>query len=145
MNRVTSALFYLVLGTSLICTQAAEATQQELQGSWVATDAKRDGKAAEEVVGHRLTFTGDRFLIRSKRGRRLYAGRARINATAKPAAIDFTHKEGDLKGRVWKSIYALDGDKLITCDNAPNLEKVRPATFEGCGFGYVLVTFERRR
>ena len=63
----------------------------------------------------------------------------------RPAAIDFSHQEGDLKGKVWKGIYAIDRNKLIICDNAPDLEKVRPPSFDGCGFGYVLVTFERRR
>jgi uncharacterized protein (TIGR03067 family) len=61
----------------------------------------------------------------------------------KPAAIDFEHKEGSLKGKAWKGIYALDGDTLRICDNAPNLEKDRPATFEAkSGSGYVLITFK---
>jgi hypothetical protein len=39
-----------------------------------------------------------------------------------------------------EGIYALDGDTLTTCDNAPNLEKGRPAAFEAKrGSGYVLI------
>jgi uncharacterized protein (TIGR03067 family) len=121
MQRPSSSFLCFVLGAGLICAQAAEATQEKLQGSWDATHAERDGKAAEEVVGHRLTFANNRFLIRSKGGKRLYAGTARTNSKARPAAIDFTHQEGDLKGRVWKGIYALDGNKLIICDNGPDL------------------------
>ena len=146
MDRLTSALSLSILGAGLAVIGAlpAEATQR-LQGSWDATNAERDGKAAGELVGHRLTFTGRKFLIRSKSGKRLYAGTARTSSNVRPAAIDFTHQEGDLKGKVWKGIYALDRNKLIICDNAPDLEKVRPASFDGCGSGYVLVTFERRR
>ena len=146
MDRLTSALSLSILGAGLAVIGAlpAEATQR-LQGSWDATNAERDGKAAGELVGHRLTFTGSKFLIRSKSGKRLYAGTARTSSNVRPAAIDFTHQEGDLKGKVWKGIYALDRNKLIICDNAPDLEKVRPASFDGCGSGYVLVTFERRR
>ena len=146
MDRLTSALSLSIVGAGLAIIGAlpAEATQR-LQGSWDATNAERDGKAAGELVGHRLTFTGSKFLIRSKSGKRLYAGTARTSSNVRPAAIDFTHLDGDLKGKVWKGIYALDRNKLIICDKAPDLEKVRPASFDECGSGYVLVTFERRR
>jgi uncharacterized protein (TIGR03067 family) len=39
---------------------------KKLQGAWAATRAERDGKAADDVVGHRLSFTGNRFQIQSK-------------------------------------------------------------------------------
>lgn len=40
--------------------------------------------------------------------------------------------------------YVFDGDTLKICDNADNLEKGRPATFEAkSGSGYVLITFRR--
>ena len=66
--------------------------------------------------------------------------------SAKPAAIDFAHTEGVLQGQAWKGIYALDGDTLTTCDNAPNLDKDRPTAFEAkSGSGYVLITFERAK
>jgi uncharacterized protein (TIGR03067 family) len=62
----------------------------------------------------------------------------------KPAAIDFQHTEGSSKGTVWKGIYAIDGDTLMVCDNAPDLGRSRPTAFEAkSGSGYVLVTFKR--
>ena len=136
MDRLTSALSLSILGAGLAVIGAlpAQATQR-LQGSWDATNAELDGKAAGELVGHRLTFTDRKFLIRSKSGERLYAGTARPGSDVRPAAIDFTDQEGDLKGKVWKGIYALDRNKLIICDNAPDLEKVRPASFDECGVG----------
>ena len=148
MHRLTSAMCGLIFGTALVlvCAQPAEAAQTKLQGTWTAAKAERDGKAADEVVGHRLTFTGNSFQIQSKDGKPLYAGTVRLDGSGKPAAIDFEHKEGSLKGKAWKGIYALDGDTLRICDNAPNLEKDRPATFEAnSGSGYVLITFKRAK
>jgi uncharacterized protein (TIGR03067 family) len=69
-----------------------------------------------------------------------------VDPSAKPAAIDFDHTDGALKGKPWKGIYVLDGDTLTTCDNAPNLDKRRPAAFEAkSGSGYVLITFKRAK
>jgi uncharacterized protein (TIGR03067 family) len=122
----------------------AEEPQKKLQGTWTATKAERDGKAADDVVGDRLSFTGNRFQIRSKDGKPLYEGTFRVDPSTKPAAIDFEHTEGALKGKAWKGIYALDGDTLMTCDNAPNLDKGRPAAFEAkTGSGHIFITFKR--
>ena len=146
MRRMTRAVCWLILGAGLVpaFAQSAEEAQKKLQGTWTATRAVRDGKPADDVVGHQLTFTGNRFEIRSKDGKPLYAGTIRVDPSAKPAAIDFEHAEGALKGKAWKGIYALDGDTLMTCDNAPNLDKGRPAAFEAkSGSGYVLITFKR--
>ena len=138
----------MILGTSLvlICAYRAEAIQTMLQGNWTAVEAEQEGKAAEDVVGHRLSFTTNRFEIQSKDGKPLYAGTIRIDSTAKPQTIDFEHTQGALNGKVWKGIYAIDGDTLSICDNAPNLEKGRPVAFEAkSGSGYVLVTFKRAK
>jgi uncharacterized protein (TIGR03067 family) len=148
MRRMTWAMCWLILGTGLVpvFAQRAEEAQKQLQGTWVATKAERDGKAAEDVVGHRLSFTGTRFQIRSRNGKLLYEGPFRVDASTKPAAIDFEQTKGALKGKAWKGIYALDGDTLTTCDNAPNLDKGRPAAFEAkAGSGHIVITFKRAK
>jgi uncharacterized protein (TIGR03067 family) len=145
---MTLVICGLILGTELVPTfaQPAEEAQKKLQGTWTATKAERDGKAAEDVVGHRLSFTGNRFQIQSKDGKRLYQGTFRVDPSRKPAAIDFEHTEGPLKGKAWKGIYTLDGDTLTTCDNGPNPEKGRPAAFEAkTGSGHILITFRRAK
>jgi len=98
-------------------------------------------------VGHRLTFTGDRFEIRSKDGRTVvYTGTFRTDQNAKPASIDFVNTEGTDKGKTWRGIYAFEGDTLTTCDNAPDVAKPRPTAFEAkSGSGHILVTFARAR
>jgi uncharacterized protein (TIGR03067 family) len=146
MHRLTSAMCWLVLGTGLAPAfgPPTEEAQKKLQGTWTATKAERDGKAADDVVGHRLSFTGNRFRIRSRDGKPLYAGTFRLYPGTKPAAIDFEHTEGALKGKAWKGIYALAGDTLTTCDNGPDLAKGRPAAFEAKpGSGYIRITFKR--
>jgi uncharacterized protein (TIGR03067 family) len=141
-----SAICLLVLGAALVLASAqpAQATSAKLQGTWTATKAISNGQAAGEVVGHRLSYAGGSFRIRSKNGKSLYAGTFRVDPKAKPAAIDFQHQEGTLKGKAWIGIYALTGGTLTICDNAPDLDKGRPAAFEAkSGSGYVLITFRR--
>jgi uncharacterized protein (TIGR03067 family) len=148
MRRMNWAVCWLILGTGLgpAVAQPADEARKELQGTWTATKAERDGKAAEDVVGHRLSFNGDRFQLRSRDGKPLSEGTFRVDPRTKPAAIDFEHTEGALKGKVWKGIYALDGDTLTTCDNGPNLDKGRPAAFEATtGSGQILITFKRAK
>ena len=142
LHRLTSAMCALIL--VVVFARAAEGDDTKLLGVWTATQAERDGKPAADVVGHRITFTSDRFQIHSKDGTRLYTGIVRVDPSAKPASVDFEHTEGALKGKTWKGIYALSGNRLRICDNAPNLDKGRPEAFEAKrGSGYVLVTFER--
>jgi uncharacterized protein (TIGR03067 family) len=148
MPGPTSALSWSLVGFGVVlaCAQPAEAADKALRGAWTASRAEQDGQAAPDLVGHRLTFTGDRFRIRSKDDKVIYAGTFRADPRTKPASIDFRHTEGSLKGKVWKGIYALDGDTLTTCDNAPDMGKARPAAFEArSGSGYVLIRFERAK
>jgi uncharacterized protein (TIGR03067 family) len=108
--------------------------------------AEREGKAADDVVGHRLSFIRTRFQIQSNDGKSLYQGTFRVYPGSKPAAIDFEHTAGDLKGKVWEGIYTLEGDTLTICDNAPDLAKGRPAAFEAKPrSGYVLIAFKRAK
>jgi uncharacterized protein (TIGR03067 family) len=147
MQRLIVAACGLILGAGLVVAGASPAgAQAALQGHWVATRAETDGAPSPGVVGHRLSLAGDRFEIRSKDGKPLYAGMVRIDPRAKPATIDFAHTQGALRGRTWQGIYALNGDMLTVCDNAADMAKARPAAFEtGSGSGHVLITFVRGR
>lgn len=146
MPKPTSATCCLILGISVALTfaQPADDAGAKLQGEWTATKAQRDGKPADDVIGHRLTFTTNRFQIQSGERKTLHAGAIRLDPGARPPAIDFAHAEGDLKDKTWKGIYALDGDTLTICDNAPDPAKDRPMAFEAkSDSGYVLITFQR--
>jgi uncharacterized protein (TIGR03067 family) len=146
MQQRTSAMCWLIISTGLVlaCALPVKAAETTLQGTWIATKAEQDGKAADNLLGHRLSFMGNRFEIRSKDDKPLYTGIVQMNPNAKPATIDFQQKKGAVK--VWKGIYAVDGDTLTTCDNAPNVKKGRPTAFEAkSGSGYVLITFDRAK
>jgi uncharacterized protein (TIGR03067 family) len=148
MGRLISALCSFIVGSGVVLAsaQVAEAADREVQGTWSATKAERDGRAATDLIGHTLLFSGDQFEIQSKDRKSLYLGMVRVDASAKPAAVDFEHAEGGLKGKTWKGIYVLDGETLTICDNAENLGAARPSKFEAkSGSGYVLVTFYRAR
>ena len=148
MRSIAWTVCWLIFGMGITpaLAQPAKEAQSKLQGTWSATSAEQDGAAAGDVVGHKLSFEGNRFQIRPKDGKLLYEGTFRLDPSAKPAAIDFEHSKGALKGKVWKGIYALDGDTLKECDNAPNVNKGRPAAFEAkTGSGYVCITFRRAK
>ena len=148
MQQRTSAMCWLIISTGLVlaCALPVKAAETTLQGTWIATKAEQDGKAADNLLGHRLSFMGNRFEIRSKDDKPLYTGIVQMNPNAKPATIDFQQKKGAVNGKEWKGIYAVDGDTLTTCDNAPNVKKGRPTAFEAkSGSGYVLITFDRAK
>ena len=149
MRRISiAALCWAILWLWLVpaFAQPAAEVPKELHGTWNATKAVRGGKAARDVVGHRLSITGDRFRIQSKDGKPLFAGTVRVDPSAKPAVIDFEHADGAVAGTPWKGIYRLAGNTLTICDNAPDPAKPRPTAFEArAGSGYVLITFRRAK
>jgi uncharacterized protein (TIGR03067 family) len=147
MQRLVLAVCGLILGAGLIFAGVLPAgAQAALQGNWIATKVETDGAASPEVVGHRLSFSGDRFEIKSRAGKTVYAGTVRTDPNTAPAAIDFAHGLGALDGKTWQGIYKRDGDTLIVCDNAADLTKRRPTAFEAKrGSGHVLLTFVRAK
>jgi uncharacterized protein (TIGR03067 family) len=147
MQRLVLAACGLILGTGLILAGARlAAAQAALEGTWIATQAQTNGAVSPGVVGHRLSFSGDRFEIKSKDGKTVYAGTVHTDPKATPAAIDFAHTLGALNGKTWKGIYMLKGDTLTVCDNAEDLAQARPTAFAAkSGSGYVLLTFVRAK
>jgi uncharacterized protein (TIGR03067 family) len=146
IHRLVSPICWLLLLMWLVPVHGQapkKPAENELEGTWKAVKAERDGKPVVDVVDHQLSIVGNRFEIRAKDGQLLYAGTVRVDPKAKPAAIDFEHAEGAVRGKTWKGIYSRTGETLVICDNAPNREKDRPAAFvAGSGSGYVLVTFK---
>ena len=69
MQRRTSKMCWLIISTGLVlaCALPAKAAETTLQGTWIATKAEQDGKAADDLVGHRLSFR----VIASRSDRRM--------------------------------------------------------------------------
>lgn len=117
--------------------------KRRLQGIWVAVSAERSGGSADDLKGHRLTFSGDRFTVRSK-GRLIYQGTFVVDPSKKPATIDFTNTRGEARGKRWQGVYLLGGNTLKICDNADDLSRGRPAALSTePGSGQVLLNFRR--
>ena len=118
--------------------------KEKLQGK--AVTAERRGESKEDEEDHRLIFDGDKFRI--KRGdQTIIQGTFKVDPSKKPKEIDMEITEdqnGEHKGKTAPGIFALDGDTLRTCDNAPDLARARPAAFAAkSGSGHVLITFKR--
>jgi uncharacterized protein (TIGR03067 family) len=148
MHRIAQSLcaMAMTMAAATASAQFANEAVGQMQGTWTAAKAERDGKAAPDVVGNRLSVTGSRFDIRSKGGKLLYSGTYRLDATKKPATIDFAHNHGKLKGKDWKGIYALEGGTLTICDNAVDPGKERPKAFQTkAKSGIVCIDFRRAR
>ena len=117
--------------------------QNSLQGTWQVLAAQRNARIANDLQNHRLTFSGDRFAIRSK-GKTVYEGTYTIDPSQKPPAIDFRHTAGKAKGQTWLGIYEVGSDTLKVCDNAADVSKPRPTTFVSEA-GQVLIDFRRAK
>src|SRR5271166_991012 len=84
---------------------AADKPDEALQGTWVIVSVQRNGKAAEDIIGHQLAFAGDKFTVKNKDGKLVYEGTFKTDAAKKPATIDWLHTDEALKGKTWKGIY----------------------------------------
>ena len=107
----------MVLMAATLMTSGARA-ESPLQGTWLAESAKEAGVDMPEIIGHRLSFDGDRFRI-TKDGKLLYGGTFTVDPSANPSSIMFDQNETQSLAGVWRGIYALTGDTLTICDNAP--------------------------
>ncbi len=136
------ALVLIVAGTTGAISRN---DRQRLQGSWIAVAAERDGRAANDLLGHRLVVDGDSFAIHEQ-GQMIYQGTVAIDPAPEPHAIDFKHGPGILNGKIWRGIYKFKGDTLSICDNASNLSRPRPAQFDTrLGSGFVSLIFKQMK
>jgi len=143
MRALAGALFAGLLMAASVATDAVAQSPGKLDGSWTAVSAERNGKPADELKGHRLTFAGDTFVI-ERDGKTLYKGTFKTDPAKKPAQIDFRNTEGEAKGQTWRGIYRLEGETLTTVDNAPDTKKPRPTQFTTKpDSGHVMLTFRR--
>jgi len=143
--RIMLATMIVLSAAGPVSTTADARANDALQGTWAAVSAERSAQPADDLKGHQLTFSGDRFTIRSK-GKVVYQGTYTTDPSKKPASIDFKNTAGEMKGKTWLGIYELDGDVLKICDNADDVAKERPSAFvTETRSGQVLVNFKRAK
>jgi uncharacterized protein (TIGR03067 family) len=142
LRALTGALLAVLL-TAGLTTDARAQAASKLDGAWTAVSAERDGKPADELNGHRLTFAGNTFVV-DRDGKVLYKGTFKADPARRPARIDFRNTEGEAKGATWLGVYRLEGDTLTIADNAPDPMKPRPTRLSTtAGSGHVMLTFKR--
>jgi uncharacterized protein (TIGR03067 family) len=121
---------------------ATAGAEAGLEGTWRAVEAERNGAPAPDVVGHRLTFAGERFRIVGEDGAPIYEGAWSADPTATPPAIDFVNDAGQAAGVTWLGAYRLGEGELAIVDNAPDPTRPRPTAIAApAGSGYVMVEF----
>ena len=131
----------------ILASSAGSASEKEpgddLRGRWTAVKAEREGREAAEIVGHLLIVEGKTFRIQEK-GKTIHEGTLQLDASASPAAIDFKHSGPSSGGKTWRGIYKVDGTTLTISDNAVDVHKARPTSFDtGPDSGLVRVVFKR--
>ena len=120
------ALGLLVVNLAL-CGDAADKEAEKLQGTWLAE--KEQDKDAETVLAMRgetvsWTYTrrmGDRAKSSS------ISFTFKLDPKAKPLQIDLMATEGTFAGKVFPSIYSIEGDILKICRSQPGTK--RPTEF----------------
>jgi uncharacterized protein (TIGR03067 family) len=123
---------------------------KKLQGAWEVTELIVGGvKVPEkEIKGTKFVFEGDKLTIVPSMPdaeaveKRLFT--FKLDPAQKPAAIDLTAQDGDLKGTVSPGIYELKGDTLRWCQSDDEKNKDRPKTFDSPDKSRIYVfTFKR--
>ncbi|MGE0005311.1 MAG: TIGR03067 domain-containing protein [Parvibaculaceae bacterium] len=137
------ALFLILAAAPPVLAADVVPPKDDLNGTWTAVSAERDGAAAGELLGNHIEFDGDRFRI-VKGDNLLFGGRFTTDPDNTPAEIDFSVEDGLAKGQDWAGIYKIENDALTVCDNAPDPSAARPQDFAApTGSGHVCLSFER--
>ena len=109
---------------------AGQTDLDNMQGVWQVVSLVEKGKAASagEIDVLEVSIAKDKFGVLEK-GKSIVDYTIKIDATKSPKAIDFTHQDGENKGKTEPGIYAFDKGqlKLIMDED----RKGRPTAFEG--------------
>jgi uncharacterized protein (TIGR03067 family) len=110
--------------------EAAAAKDLEmLQGTWYTVSIAYENVVTGPDRTDTFTYEGNRY-IQKQNGQVYQAGRFKIvDATAHPKQIEYLCTEGGLKGKTFRSIYTLDGDRHQVCSDGANDN--RPTEFSG--------------
>jgi uncharacterized protein (TIGR03067 family) len=122
----------------------------ELQGTWRAVASEMDGEKQPEddVKQHTLVFSGDTLVV-NKDGQMVMKGKVTIDASQKPAHLDFKLEENpanpDDVGKSLTGIYEVKGDEMKWCFVLPDRTE-RPKEFKSeVGSGQINATLKREK
>jgi uncharacterized protein (TIGR03067 family) len=145
MARITTLVLAFTAGGIGLVAAGDEKELAKFDGTWVMVSATIDGK---ELAADELKDVS--YVIKSGKSTQLVKGKEqgtasfKVDASKKPAAMDFTFHDGRLKGKTLKGIYKFDGEKLVVCRGG--VGKARPTMFESkAGSGSILQTLVKRK
>lgn len=94
---------------------AAAKEAARFQGEWTMVSLRVDGKEADSGITRSwlLVVEGDQYNPGS--GELSIAYTFRLDPSRTPKAIDLTPVDGPYSGRLFRSVYALEGDLLTVC------------------------------
>ena len=123
-------LSLLVVG----CNRAPSTTDdtngdlKAIQGTWTLIYFERGGTEIKQQNDTQAINTGNSFVV--KRGDQVIAaGTMKLIADTSPKASETTYTEGQDKGKTFKGIYQIDGDRMKFC-RAGTTDDERPTEFK---------------
>jgi uncharacterized protein (TIGR03067 family) len=145
----TKLLFVAVAGLLLAADDAKDAVKKDiekLQGTWIASSLRYNGKDHDTNGKFRLQFVfkGDKVTVESSdEVKKEYAKLTfKIDPSAKPAQVDMLITSGNQKDAKVEGIYAIDKDELKICAKVFGNE--RPTEFASEeGSSVVLIVLKR--
>lgn len=143
MRALTFTLAIGMIGTpALLWAGDNDADKGKLQGTWTCVALIDKGKAepVERVARLKLIIKNDKYSYQID-DKLTFTATFKLDAAAKPRAIDVKFDDGPLKGKTMFSIYAFEGDELKICGGDK-----RPSEFTSTAeSGTVLFTFKREK
>jgi uncharacterized protein (TIGR03067 family) len=124
MKRACAVMLLLMTGAAW-CQDAAD--KKALDGKWAPTTAELAGIkfVDDQLKAITLVIEGDKYTVNV--GESVDKGTVKVDAAAKPKALDIMGIEGPNKGKTMLAIYELQGDTLRVCYDLAG--KNRPTEF----------------
>lgn len=144
-----ASLAFALMATSLVSAGPDELLKKEIalwQGDWQAVSFETDGKQLPpEPLKHiSLRVTGTDYIFQNAGAKFSERGSYRFYPDQNPKQLDILVGEGADKGKIYRTIYMVDGDLLTICLRSDNKE--RPTEFTGkAGSGCVLERWLRKK
>ncbi len=134
----------LLAAVSAFADKVNERDIEKWQGAWTAVSFETDGKPtpADDLQKIKLTVNGTDYHFQN--GAFSEHGNYRFAAGKNPKELDIVVGDGADKGKIYRVIYQIEGDRLTICLEKDNQH--RPLEFTGkAGSGCVLETWQRAR
>ena len=138
----TALALLFVLPAALLRADEPTKGDKDLDGTWEAVSALRDGKEQPQPPGDKIVVTIKGNSLTFKIGDESHTATITVDASQTPKAIDLTPDDGPQKGKTMKAIYEVKGDELKVCHGEPDADRPKElASKEGSGL--LLATFKR--